>query len=81
MRGYSARKVRENVEAELLGTCLSDALAAQDPAKIIEIDTTGEAPEDTVRLIRAAAEGEVEPSYGEVDWMEHPETEELLRDL
>ncbi len=80
-RGYSSRKVRENVEAELLGTCLIDAISAQDPAKILEIDTTGEAPEDTVRLIRAAAEGEVELSYGEVDWMDQPETEELLRDL
>ncbi len=80
-RGYSARKVRENVEAELLGTCLTDALMVQDPVKILEIDTTGEAPEDTVRLIRAAVEGEVEPSYGEVDWMNQPETEELLRNL
>lgn len=80
-RGYSTRKVRENVEAELLGTCLSDALAAQDPARVLEIDTTSEAPEDTVRLIRAALDGEVEPVHGEVDWMSHPETEALLREL
>jgi len=80
-RGYSTRKVRENVEAELLGTCLTDALAAQDPVKVLELDTTSEAPEDSVRLIMAVLDGEVEPTYGEVDWMGHPETEVLLRDL
>jgi adenylate kinase len=80
-RGYSTRKVRENVEAELLGTCLADALTAQDPAKVLEIDTTNVAPEDTVKLIKAALDGEVELTHGEVDWMSHPETEALLRDL
>jgi len=71
-RGYSTRKVRENVEAEILGTCHADSLVAQDPAKVLEIDTTREAPEDSVRLIMAALDGEVEPSHGEVDWMSHP---------
>jgi len=80
-RGYSTRKVRENVEAELLGTCLSDALAVQDPANISEIDTTGETPEETVRLILAVLDGEVERVHGEVDWMSHPEAEALLREL
>jgi len=80
-RGYSTRKVRENVEAELLGTCLADALSVQDPTKVIEIDTTNESPEDTVRLIKAALDGEVELTYGEVDWMSRPETEALLREL
>lgn len=80
-RGYSTRKVRENVEAELLGTCLADALAAQEPIKVLEIDTTSGDPEDTVRLIMATLDGEVEPTHGEVDWMSHPETEALLREL
>jgi adenylate kinase len=81
LRGYSARKVRENTEAELLGTCLSDAIAVQDPNKVLEIDTTHEEPIDTVRLIRAALDGEIELGYGEIDWMSYPETEELLRNL
>lgn len=80
-RGYSTRKVRENVEAELLGTCLADALTSQDFTKILEIDTTAETPEETVRLILAALDGEVDRSYGEVDWMSHPEAEALLREL
>ena len=80
-RGYSTRKVRENVEAELLGTCLADALAAQDAAKICEIDTTGITPEETVKLILAVLDGDAERGYGAVDWMSHPEAEVLLREL
>jgi len=80
-RGYSPRKVRENVEAELLGTCLADALSAQDPDKVCEIDTTGETPEETVRFILAVLDGEVDCCHGEVDWMSNPMAEALLRDL
>ena len=80
-RGYSPRKIRENVEAELLGTCLMDALAAQDPGKTCEIDTTGMTPEETVKLIIATIDGETECRHGVVDWMNHPEVETLIREL
>jgi adenylate kinase len=80
-RGYGPRKIRENVEAELLGTCLVDALAAQDPGKICEIDTTGQASEETVKLIIAILDGDAECRPGVVDWMNHPEVEALLRKL
>ncbi|MCX6649086.1 MAG: adenylate kinase family protein [Candidatus Bathyarchaeota archaeon] len=79
-RGYSAGKVRENVEAEMIGTCLVDALAAQDQEKVCEIDTTGETPGETVRFILAVIDGEVNCSHGEVDWMSRPEAEKLLRE-
>ncbi len=80
-RGYSPRKIRENVEAELIGTCLVDALESQDHGKICEIDTTGQAPEETVKLVLAALDGEAACGYGSVDWMDAPEAEALLRDL
>jgi adenylate kinase len=80
-RGYSTRKVRENVEAELLGTCLADALTSQDPTKVCEIDTTGETSEETVRFILAVLDGDVNCTHGEVDWMDHPEAEKMLREL
>ena len=80
-RGYSSYKVRENVEAELLGTCLTDAFASQDPTKICEIDTTRETPEETVMFILAVLDGGVICTHGEIDWMSHPEAEKLLREL
>jgi len=81
IRGYSTRKVRENVETELLGTCLTDALAVQDPKKVCEIDTTTQTPEETVKLILAFLDGDVKCSHGAVDWMNSPEAESLLREL
>jgi adenylate kinase len=80
-RGYSVSKIRENVEAELLGTCLVEALAVQDHDKICEIDTTEMTPEETVKLITATIDGETECRFGAVDWMNHPETEALIREL
>jgi adenylate kinase len=80
-RGYSTRKVRENVEAELLGTCLADALTAQDTDKVCEIDTTDQTPEETVKLVLAVLDGEAECGHGAVDWMDRPEAEALLREL
>jgi adenylate kinase len=80
-RGYSPRKVRENVEAELLGMCLVDALNAQDPTKVMEIDATSLIPEETVSLILTTLDGEVDISHGNVDWMSDPEAEKLLREL
>ena len=80
-RGYGASKIRENVEAELLGTCLVEALAAQDPNKICEIDTTGMTPDETVKLIIATIDGVVDCHHGTVDWMNSPEVEKLLREL
>ena len=81
IRGYSARKLGENIEAELLGTCLSDALCAQDREKVCEIDTTDLNPEETVKLVLAIMDGDVRCVHGTVDWMNRPETEIMLREL
>ena len=80
-RGYSPIKIRENVEAELLGTCLVDALATQDTRKICEIDTTRMDPKETVKLIIAILEGDTDCHHGVIDWMNFPEVETLLGEL
>jgi adenylate kinase len=80
-RGYGASKIQENVEAELLGTCLVEALAAQDPDKVREIDTTGTTPDETVKLITATIDGEAKCRHGTIDWMNSPEVEKLLKEL
>lgn len=81
VRGYSTRKIRENVEAELLGICLADALTSQNPSKVMEIDTTDQTPEETVRLIQATLDGEIDRVHGEVDWMSHANAQKLLREI
>ena len=45
-RGYPARKVEENVEAELIGVVSADAFAAFGRAKTFEFDTTRSAPSE-----------------------------------
>ncbi len=47
-RGYPQAKIRENVEAEVLDICLSEALATHPLQKIAEIDTSTGTIEDCV---------------------------------
>jgi adenylate kinase len=39
-RGYSNQKIKENVEAEVLDICLSEAIASQGLEKVAELDTS-----------------------------------------
>ena len=43
-RGYAATKVRENVEAELIGLVSADSVGAFGRRRVAELDTTGSAP-------------------------------------
>lgn len=77
-RGYSEAKVWENVDAELLAVCLSEALDRFPPGKVCELDTTGAPPEETLRMGLAALEsGGCPGAY--TDWLSRPETGGLLR--
>jgi len=80
-RGYGREKVRENVEAELLGVVLEDALRTQEHRKICEVDTTEMETMDVVREILDVLKGRREHRFGEIDWMIRPEVEGLLRGL
>lgn len=78
-RGYSREKVMENVEAELLDVCLVDALNAQGPEHVCEIDTTDRTPQDVLDEILETIDGKRHCDRGVVDWLGHPESQELLR--
>ena len=77
-RGYGDLKVRENVEAELIGVCLADALEAFGEDKVCEIDTTNRTVEDVVREILSIIKGEGKCSKGTVDWLELKDPNWLL---
>ncbi|MCX6642652.1 MAG: AAA family ATPase [Candidatus Bathyarchaeota archaeon] len=80
-RGYSKLKIQENVEAELLGVCLNETAFKQDPKKICEIDTSHQNPEDTALLIISILSGAKPCGFGQIDWMNRSETEELVKEL
>ena len=81
LRGYSQAKIRENVEAELVGSCLQDALDHQDNEKVCELDSTNTTPEEIVKQIALILKGDKQCLYGVIDWMSDPKTELLLKEM
>lgn len=65
-RGYSQRKVAENVEAELIDLILVEAL--EENQNVIEVDTTDKSPEEVVGEILSLIEKDVRKRVGIVDW-------------
>ncbi len=49
---YPVQKVRENVEAELMGVCINQALNRKDSKRIIEINTTNKSIEEVTKMIQ-----------------------------
>jgi adenylate kinase len=76
-RGYRAEKVWENLEAEIVGVCLSEALDRFGADHVCSLDTSDTPPEATLMSGLAALEGR--GAGDEVDWLGRPETLELLR--
>jgi len=77
-RGYDAGKVRENVEAELLDVCLSEAIEIHGSERIHEVDTTDKTPQEIVEEIYEVLRGVRPPRIGVVDWLDRPEAKQLL---
>ena len=50
-RNYSEHKVSENLQAEIMESCLTEAYDAYDTTKIQSVDTTNKTPEEVASLI------------------------------
>ncbi|MBD3408542.1 MAG: AAA family ATPase [Candidatus Lokiarchaeota archaeon] len=72
-RDYPEAKIRENVEAEVIGVCQMDAIEVFDPNIVYEIDTTDMKAPETVEEILSILDAEVIPLR--IDWMEELEAE------
>lgn len=80
-RGYPAGKVRENVEAELIGVVLDECVRVFGEAAVREYDTTGASPADVARAI-AADVGSPRPRDSPwVDWTVDYDSSTRLRSL
>jgi len=66
-RDYKDEKVKENVEAEVLGVCQLDALDAFGEDRVLEIDTSEMTPPDVVLKIEQLISEEAAPTR--IDWM------------
>jgi len=70
-RGESPATAEENAESEALDVILSEAVAEHGVENVYEIDATDRDPEAVADAIRAAIEGEREPSAGTVDFIDY----------
>ena len=78
-REYALEKVKENVEAELIGVCLSETVENMDSRKVCEIDTTRKDVEEVVGEMVAIIEGKKPCRFGYIDWLSRSEAEAFLR--
>ena len=68
-KGFSERKIRENLEAEALDVCLIESL--QRHSRVYEVDTSELTPEEVVACIERILAGEGEEFRpGRIDWSE-----------
>jgi adenylate kinase len=67
-RGYSTKKVRENLEAEALDVILVEAVERCD--RVDEIDTTKMSPSMVAELVEKIIRGEARLPPGCVSWLE-----------
>ncbi|HOJ96574.1 MAG TPA: adenylate kinase family protein [Methanospirillum sp.] len=68
-RGYPEKKIKENVEAEILDVCLAEAFDIHGEEKLYEIDTTNADIPDCAEQIEAVIRGTAKPVVGIVDWL------------
>ncbi|MCX6673522.1 MAG: adenylate kinase family protein [Methanothrix sp.] len=66
-RGYSAQKIRENLEAEALDVILVEAVELC--AQVDEINTTGKRSQEVAEQVARIIQGKLRLSPGQVDWM------------
>jgi len=71
-RRWSPSKIRENVEAELIGVCQFEAVALLGRKRVHEIDTTGKSSNKVLREVSNLVDGKKKDigNAGVVDWLE-----------
>jgi len=80
-RGFSGRKLWENLASEILDVCLVDALNVHEEGKVCELDVTGKSVEEVVSEILNVLGGHKECHVGIVDWLGRLESDGLLEEF
>jgi len=77
-KGFWPSKIRENLQAEILGTCTAFALEMHDRAKLYEVDTSTATPEESTARIQEFIENRPSSNVGEIDWLQQLEASNQL---
>ena len=67
-RGYSEKKIMENIEAEALDVILIEAL--ENCSQVHEIDTTCRSPHEVADLAVKTIRREIDMLPGDIDWLD-----------
>ncbi len=79
-RNYNPRKVWENLEAEIMGVCLTESIETFTSKLVCEIDTTDKNIDEILKEALSILEGKSPCQVDRLDWITREETLELLRD-
>jgi len=80
-RGLKGKKIRENLEAEILDVCLVDAVSTCGTEKVCEIDTSGIGIGEAAKDILLIMKGKKKCQVGVVDWLGKLEAEDRLHNF
>jgi len=80
-RGYSGKKLYENVQAEILDVCLYESINAYGEKLICEIDVSDKNVREIVDEIISVISGKKKPQIGVVDWLGLLESQEKLNEF
>jgi len=75
--GFSTSKIDENLAAEILDSCLVEAIEKQEEDKVCELDISGQTTTDIVKVLLDILEKGRECYSGVVDWLGMLEREGL----
>lgn len=80
-RGFGAKKLKENLAAEVLDVCLFNAVKVSGVDSVCEIDFTGKQAETVVAEMIEVLEGRERRRVGIVDWLGKLEKEGRLEEF
>ncbi len=79
-KGWDWNKVKENVAAEILGVCTSNAIAEHGIDKVYEIDISNKDIDEVIEEIMKILRGEGKPG-SKVDWLSTKDFDKLRKYL
>ena len=69
LKNFSEEKTCENVWAEILDSCLQEALAFYDVKQVHEVDTTNKKTDEVVKEVLEVIGGKRKPEVGIFNWL------------
>jgi adenylate kinase len=78
-RGWSNQKIKENLEAEILGVCSFNAIKKYGKGRVYEIDTTKMTSDETLKAVLEITSSKGRPYLaGSINWLAELEKENRL---